>query len=96
MFGNYFLKVPLIYRPWRLVPCCQSKLVELTKQSLQNLLYTSFCLLICTQFALKSSVPRSRNPTGDNLTADLPVMVFIHGGSFIAGSNVLYDHQVRK
>ena len=35
----------------------------------------------------------SRNPNLGNLTADLPVMVFIHGGSFIAGSNVFYDHQ---
>ena len=35
----------------------------------------------------------SRNPSEANVTADLPVMVFIHGGSFIAGSNVFYDHQ---
>ena len=42
---------------------------------------------------LHLSVHTPRNPTGVNLTTDLPVMVFIHGGSFIAGSNVLYDHQ---
>merc|ERR1712088_108259 len=45
-FGNCFLRVPLMYQPCCLVPCCQGKLGELANNSLQNLLYTSFCLLV--------------------------------------------------
>ena len=45
-FGNCFLRVPLMYQPCCLVPCCQGKLGELTKNSLQNLLNGSFCILV--------------------------------------------------
>ena len=45
-FGNCFPRVPLMYQPCCLVPCCLGKIGDLTKSSLQNLLYTSFCLLV--------------------------------------------------
>ena len=55
--GNCFLRVPLLmYQPCCLVPCCQGKLGELTKNSLQTLLYSSFCLLVHGVF----SFPRRR------------------------------------
>ena len=38
MFGNCVFSVPLIYQPCCLVSCCQSKLRDLTKNSLRNLL----------------------------------------------------------
>ena len=45
-----------MYQPCCLVPCCQGKLGELTKNSLQTLLYSSFCLLVHGVF----SFPRRR------------------------------------
>ena len=45
-FKNCFLRVPLMYQPCCLVPCCQDKLGELTKNSLQNILCSSFGLLV--------------------------------------------------
>ena len=45
-FVNSFLRVPLVYLPWCLPPCCQGKLGELSENSLQNLLYEAFCHLV--------------------------------------------------
>ena len=42
LFSPSFTHVPAL----RLVPCCQGKLGELTKNSLQNLMYNSFCRLV--------------------------------------------------
>ena len=45
-FGKCFFWAPLTYPFCCLVPCYQWKLGKLTKNSLQNLLYSSFCLLV--------------------------------------------------
>ncbi len=41
---------------------------------------------------LHLSVHTPRDPSPGNLDADLPVMVFVHGGAFMSGDQVMYDH----
>jgi carboxylesterase type B len=47
---------------------------------------------VVSEDCLHLSVHTPVDPTAGNLTADLPVMVFIHGGAFMSGSQYMYDH----
>ena len=55
---NCFFRVPLMYQPCCLLPCCQGKLGEHTKNSLPNLLHSSFWDVV-----LRCGVPLTSNVT---------------------------------
>ena len=77
-FQNCFLSGPSMYQPTCLVPCCQGKPGELETHSLQNLLYSSFCLLVQINTIFKkrtlasqhitSNCPRTTPPTSRRIT----------------------------
>ena len=66
------ISAALVYQPCCLVPCCHGKPEEHAKNSLQNLLYSSFCHLLVTLPVSPPTPDSTRTASSGRATAPSP------------------------